>query len=153
MTWDTAPLYSGRAVHERFLNARVMHFSKFPFWECSAALATEIYPTRLEANIQRFPDLSELQRQWLTPQKALICELPRFLILLSIFQILTNRKIAPSLSLASRDHVVTLFPDQSLSQPLIHVVSIHTISKCGSPFGQLMGGELLLKGFLFGGVP
>lgn len=67
LTWDTAPLYArGWAVQERFLSARVMHFSKFPFWERSTTLTTEVYPTRLEPKILCFPALPETQRKWLS---------------------------------------------------------------------------------------
>lgn len=67
LTRDTAPLYTrGWAVQERFLSARGMHFSKFPFWECSTTLTTEVYSTHLEPKILCFPGLPETQRKWLS---------------------------------------------------------------------------------------
>jgi hypothetical protein len=66
LTWDTAPLYKRAWVlQERFLSARIMHFSRFPFWECSAELTTEIHPSHLNAHSSHFPSFPESQRSWI----------------------------------------------------------------------------------------
>lgn len=65
LTWDTAKLYRrGWVVQERFLSARVLHFSKFPFWECRSMLATEAYIPPTTSLIGRSGALPESQRDW-----------------------------------------------------------------------------------------
>lgn len=66
LTWDTAPLYRrGWVLQERFLSSRVMHFSKFPFWECREELSREISSSHRELQSLYFPSLPEPQRSWL----------------------------------------------------------------------------------------
>lgn len=40
-------------------------------------------------------------------------------------------------------------PISEILRPLIQVVSIYTVPKSRNPFDQLIGGELVLKGFMF----
>jgi hypothetical protein len=70
LTWDKAPLYTrGWVVQDRFLSPRVMHFSKFPFWECGTTLTTEVYTSRMETKKLCFPELPDTQRKWVSPAK------------------------------------------------------------------------------------
>jgi hypothetical protein len=71
------------------------------------------------------------------------------LTLFSTLQVSTNLRIAPSWSWASRDGMVFLYPFRKILQPLIQVVSIYTVPKSRNLFGQVISGELVLKGFLF----
>lgn len=65
LTWHLAPVYRrGWVVQERFLSSRMMHFSKYPFFECRETLSTEMYPKGLEKSIHRFPQRLESQRNW-----------------------------------------------------------------------------------------
>lgn len=58
-----SPLYRrGWVVQERLISPRTMHFSTFPFWECSRMVTCETYP--LEAYAQKY--------QWLPlPEKGI----------------------------------------------------------------------------------
>lgn len=68
---DTAPLYKrGWVLQERILSPRIMHFSKFPFWECGEGLTTEIYPSHFDTQSLRFPCFPESQRKWLSPTRG-----------------------------------------------------------------------------------
>ena len=67
LTWDVACLYRrGWVVQERWLSARIIHFSKFPTWECTTALMTEGFPHNFDVRgSAEYPGFPESQREWL----------------------------------------------------------------------------------------
>jgi hypothetical protein len=62
-TRDYAPLYRrGWVVQEKYLSPRVIHFTQFPFWECSSTVTTETYPDRIGLDNLGFTSLPSTER-------------------------------------------------------------------------------------------
>ena len=63
LTRDHAPLYRrGWVVQERFLSPRMIHFTRFPVWECSASLVTETFCRDAQPPEMRFPGFPGTQQ-------------------------------------------------------------------------------------------
>jgi hypothetical protein len=86
LTWDTSRLYRrGWVVQERFLSARVLHFSKYPFWECRSLLATETYGTPQKSLLGRSGALPESQRDWIFSSEHDISSIERWWRVIEIY--------------------------------------------------------------------
>lgn len=62
----------------------------------------------------------------------------------------TDAVLAPSWSWASLDRHIYTNEFYSVARTLAELVSIHVVPKSRDVFGQLVGGELVFRGFLFG---
>jgi hypothetical protein len=67
---ENSLLYSrGWAIQERVLSSRIMHFSNFPFWECRAAVKSEIQSLRY-GDIT-YQDSPKSERDWIAPEASI----------------------------------------------------------------------------------
>jgi hypothetical protein len=70
-TRDYAPLYRrGWVVQEKYLSSRIIHFTRFPFWECGTTVVTEAYPDRTGSNNLGFTSLPSTERDWISTIKT-----------------------------------------------------------------------------------